>query len=277
MGICICLPNKRKARSIKRLQEPFSWIHKYIGVCSLVMLLFEVWGCFGKIFFSPLKFVSCLIGHKPKVCTICYLFLINSNSVINYCWTPGSTTEDPLILSLFFFFLRAEAARVFPTKIRHLTPRTFPEILNTAGSVTLQILSPKLLALLWANSLLHSCGNSTEKQSYLTLRALPPRVIFHLRAWRKSPSHAFVHKVTPGKSGWLWSAAVGFICFWLPLCLLPSYFCAPFSFPVPWLSPRPSLSLPFLWYFLLWCLQSTFLMRCYHSFPTFSPAKDRWN
>lgn len=67
-------------------------------------------------------------------------------------------------------------------------------------------------------------------------RALPPRSIFQLQAWRKSPSRAFVHKVTAGKEGWLWSAAVGLICFWLPLCLQPGCFYVPLSFPAPYLA-----------------------------------------
>lgn len=105
---------------------------------------------------------------------------MNSNAVISCCWTLGSTTEDPFLLSLLFL-IKSKEVKVFPTKIRHFTTRTFPEILHAVGSVTLQILSPKLLALLRANSLLHGCGNKTEKKKALTLGALPPKSIIYLQ------------------------------------------------------------------------------------------------
>lgn len=72
---------------------------------------------------------------------------MNSNTVISCCWTLGSTTEDPFLLSLLFL-IKSKKVKVFPTKIRHFTTRTFPKILHVVGSVKLQILSPKLLALL---------------------------------------------------------------------------------------------------------------------------------
>lgn len=59
---------------------------------------------------------------------------MNSNAVISCCWTLGSTTEDPLLLSLLFL-IKSKEVKVFPTKIRHFTTRTFPEIFQAVGSV----------------------------------------------------------------------------------------------------------------------------------------------
>lgn len=145
--------------------------------------LFEVWGVFlVKYSFHSWNVFHFWYGSKPKVFTICYfLFLINANPVINCCWTFGSATEDPVLVSLIFLLLRAEEVKVFLTKIRHLTPRTFPDILNTVGSVTLWTLSPKLLALLWANFLLHVCGNRPEKQRDLPLVLCLPEASFSFR------------------------------------------------------------------------------------------------
>lgn len=49
---------------------------------------------------------------------------MNSNAVISCCWTLGSTTEDPFLLSLLFL-IKSKEVKVFPTKIRHFTTRNF--------------------------------------------------------------------------------------------------------------------------------------------------------
>lgn len=157
--------------------------------------MLEVWGVFYKILFSLL--------NRALICTICYLFLINSNPVINCSWIFGSTVEDLLLLSLLFFILRAERGSGFsspnPRDLQSL-PWRFPCscLCKSAGPQSSRHCSGRI-----------PCARAENPSALCTLCA-PNQP--SSSGWTKSPSHAFVHKVTPGILGCSWPAAAALSC-----------------------------------------------------------------
>lgn len=107
MGICIYPPELHRARSNFGKSSFRSHFPEYTNALVLVLRWCQCW----KFERFIVKYFSLL--NTALICIICCLFLTNSNPVIKWCCIFGSTIENPLLLSLLLFILRAERGSGF--------------------------------------------------------------------------------------------------------------------------------------------------------------------